>query len=1747
MKRSLLALVLAPLALAPVMAFGQEEGPNTARDPLLDDLIERAAAKERLGDLEQAVKLYLELEMALEKRRAKDKNDRPTTEVGPGTDRGVGLYLRERVARLPAAAQESYRLTIDPRAKREFEDAIATGEPERIEAAIAHYPLASASGAALEALANRALERGELGRAIRAYRRIEAREGGEDEARRAIARRAALRRALVALIRGDGLEARDAAKSFQALGGDPARKAEGGGKSLAERIALLPAEGQALGVARGFDPGGIARTIPLPLPELPDALAERLDPPPAYQEPVVLGDRLLVADSKTVRALGLKPLVRGWSYCSADADSQVSRLEALAWRPASGAGRVFATFHRNRPAKLVAAAAQPKNQPAQPKNPAKPEDPPVIERRRDWRVVALDASSGELLWDAGDRADFEEVARESEWVSPPLFHEGAVYVATLRRKTDLRASLLRLDPTDGSVVYHVFLASRSAYDYLGIASPLPAPSADAQGRVVVATGIGAVAAVDPSSGDLAWVARYPTVPQESQGPIIDAGRRFFAASPLAEREPLVVAPVDGGELVAFGPAGEARWSAPRGEARYVVERGERLYLVGRRLIVLDRADGRLLLRGPELEAPCCAKPLLLGEELVVSTAQGLLCVGLKDGEVRARWRWARPTAECGAPVLGPDGSLAVCGYDGLHVYRALDDAERALADLEPGERELQRGLLHARRGDARRALPLLEAAVRSGLTRTRALEAQVAGLELMAAEARARGARDDFNGFRIAAEHALAFLGPLGLREERVLGRAQLDLLQRAAPLLVVYADELAARPEPELWAKAARAFQRLLSTPPGTRVHLGGEARVEASDYARARLLELVRARGADVYAEESRQAQRTLELAESARDQRGMLQVIERWPASAAARQARWALGELLAAQGLARLAAAQFEAFVREHPQDERVPEALARLARAYQATQRLGEARDALERLRALEPEPQVSGGPEGARQPARAWAAPLREQLLKGQTPESLAREKDRRGLDLPLVEVYRGSTQLEMHGPELVEVDAPAGLGGRFVLREDETLSVLRAPEGGLLLRVPDVPRTIGLDPCLLGDSLVVPRPDRVEVYELGGPEPRRAWFSDFTRGPGARVGANPVHRVTVAKDLVLVLRGNNALVAYDLRSGRPRWSRVLPAIAGGGIIVRGGHALAVSVSPPLVAGISLEDGAVRWTYSPSPAPGRSQLIASPTPVGADRLGFIYGGRDVIVLDAERGAEAWRAAAGGEPFLSDLVASGDALVVRHQAGAGLGVVVLDAKTGKERWRDEGQGPVINGQAPPPGVPTVIPERAGVFLGEDALYTVREGNGRTELWSQDLAVGTTRWRWTLQIGAGVFSVIETPTAVLVPNSGMIASRLQLDVLELGSGRLKNSFHLSGRQLIGAQAVVSGGALVLSGEKAVFAFARGDEEQLAREAVELARAVAKAPGDAAARARLATRLARQGRYEEALALLQAGVLEEGLTVPDFDRLFALLSMLNEQQAERAPPTLTLRRLPRPPEIDGELNDWWRGWSAVEMRGPRHVIPVQQRPGEAPGRWTGREDLSAKLYLGYDQTYFYFALDVEDLNLRPYDSEAERWIGDCLLIAIDCKSDGGDGARGDDVLLSLALTLPKKKDEKSDDEQQQEEEQKKKPEGRYFVHRKEDKSGAVYEVAIPWSLLAKNGADLNPLTGPGKGLTFGLNVILTDDDGDRAAVTDPDDTAQDKGARGALKALELTPGVLLHHDKSRLWKGFIPKRFAKVRIEE
>ncbi|RMG07855.1 MAG: hypothetical protein D6731_22900 [Planctomycetota bacterium] len=1707
-------------------AAAQAESPAafTERDASLDGLLEEALRFERAGNFEAAVAQYLEVEEALEALRARRPAARPTTEVGPGIDRSVRLYLRDRIARLPADAQALYRQTVDPRARAALENARATGSPAAIEGILARYPLSTVVGEALWELGAAATERGELGRAIRAYRWLESL--AVDAPRR---RKAALLRLHAAVARRDLREAEDALAAFRAAGGnaDEPRLVGSLRASLAQRVASLP-RAKSAGPARGFDPGDVRRSIPLEDSELDEDLVSALPAPPAYMEGVYEAERdlLYVCDEKTVRAIPLAKTDRGlgWRFSLRSDETEPSRVEVLAARPAVVGERVYATLHLNRPAGLEVRKEG-------------EEEKLVVHRRRDWRVVALDARSGQLIWDAANRPGFEGIARDAEWVSPPLYHEASVFVSVLSaEKGNLRARLVRLDAAGGKVVYDAFIASRAAYDHLGLGTPLPTPAVDARGHVVVATGLGLVAALEPSQGEIVWATRYPAAPQGSQATLVLDERRFRAVSPLTDDDPIVVAPVDGPDLLAVnGANGQLLWRAPRGDARWcLAARDGRVLLLGERLTVLERQSGRILARGPRLPEQAIGRPALYADELLAPTAKGLLRIDGSDGRLLAQLRFREPREEAGACVpLGP-GLLATIGYRRVTVFEDLATTRGALEERYAGRPVLwaMLGELYARRRDVEAGLKFLQRAVRSGITQTQRLRVQSAAVEFLSEEALAARARGDRRLFRQRARQVDYFLGALGARPDRLpVGRVQRDLLAAAAPVLRAYADDLAADPRPEGWPLAVRAYQRLLHTPPGCLVALDQGTLVAARSYAARRIRELVAVHGASVYEPFERAAQEELKLALAARSVQDLRKVIERYPGSTALADARWALAGLLEEGGLRGESVAVLRRFLREHPGDARRADALARLVLLEERLRRLSAAREDLDRLLALRPEPVVTVG--GTPQPARAWAAAQRARLLGQRSRESVEAARALAGLDPPLRRVFRGPTELSQDGAELVALHAPRGPAGFYALRRGEQLELARAPDGERVL-VTDAPPEAGgrLPPVLSEGLLVIPSLEGLTALQTAGPQAGRvAWALPVGfSGNGARIGPHPAHALAATEHGLVLLTGDSRLLGIDPARGSVRWERTLDFRASGGLVARGELVCAYSSSSGVGAAFSVEDGTPRWRL---PAGDRPVRRGSPCWLGEGALVFAEDGQRLSAYAAADGKRRWTHPGDGSWILETVAApDGSAVVVRTHGPAGAGLRAHGAPDGQVLWSDGGAG------AARPGAPAVGGARAtlsAVTVGEDAVYTARAAGGQAELWCQDLRTGNRRWAHRLAVGSRAVRSLETAGSVLVARTGLFGSRAALVVLSRGSGEEVESHSLPGRRFLGLGLVATGGVAVASTDRGVAAFAAVDSERLAEETVELARALEKTPTDSRLRVRLARHLELAGRRRAAASVLERGLLGESLRLDAFDRLFAELTSLGEQAAEEEPPRLSVRRMPRPPIIDGELSDWWRPWSSVDLRGPSFVQPIQQPPGAPPGRWTGLEDLSARLYLGWDEKNLYFALDVDDAHLRPYDSEAPNWVGDCLLIAVDCRGDGGDVVLGDDLLLSLALTLPKKKD----DEEEQDEEKEREPSGKYFVRKKDDNSGAIYEAAIPWTSFAENGASVDPAKGPRPGFSFGFNVVLTDDDGDRWG------HGEEAGPRGALKTLELTPGVLLHREKSRLWQGYVPRRFARITL--
>jgi len=173
--------------------------------------------------------------------------------------------------------------------------------------------------------------------------------------------------------------------------------------------------------------------------------------------------------------------------------------------------------------------------------------------------------------------------------------------------------------------------------------------------------------------------------------------------------------------------------------------------------------------------------------------------------------------------------------------------------------------------------------------------------------------------------------------------------------------------------------------------------------------------------------------------------------------------------------------------------------------------------------------------------------------------------------------------------------------------------------------------------------------------------------------------------------------------------------------------------------------------------------------------------------------------------------------------------------------------------------------------------------------------------------------------------------------------------------------------------------------------------------------------------------------------------------------------------------PPNIDGDLTEWGDAVPlALGQDSAVSSLALLESDKDREKRIN-----SAKVWLGWDKDFFYFASEVTDnIFNQPYEGEM-IWAGDSIQVAFDPLRDAvsGAGYGEDDHEYGLALT-------------------KSGP----CVYRFANKSGTVkdvrlaikrnglktyYEAAFPWSSLA-------PFS-PGKGNKMGFSFVIMDNDGE------------------------------------------------------
>src|SRR5439155_25136020 len=92
--------------------------------------------------------------------------------------------------------------------------------------------------------------------------------------------------------------------------------------------------------------------------------------------------------------------------------------------------------------------------------------------------------------------------------------------------------------------------------------------------------------------------------------------------------------------------------------------------------------------------------------------------------------------------------------------------------------------------------------------------------------------------------------------------------------------------------------------------------------------------------------------------------------------------------------------------------------------------------------------------------------------------------------------------------------------------------------------------------------------------------------------------------------------------------------------------------------------------------------------------------------------------------------------------------------------------------------------------------------------------------------------------------------------------------------------------------------------------------------------------------------------------------------------------------------PPDmrIDGNLDEW-KTTEPIALDDLQHYTPLAEG-----AKWNGKDDLSARLYLGWNQEGISVAVDVSDDILCPPQFGAELSSGDSIRVVIDSRPDSG-----------------------------------------------------------------------------------------------------------------------------------------------------
>jgi tetratricopeptide (TPR) repeat protein len=1417
----------------------------------------------------------------------------------------------------------------------------------------------------------------------------------------------------------------------------------------------------------------------------------------------------------------------------------------------------------------------------QPEETRKPESPPeeTQEEGEGEGGAGENQAEEEQEVEAAGPADetHSTVAGSVARLTPPVFYQDRIVVGIRYQIDGESLHYIAAFDTAGKTIWTRYLGSVAGDDYLGLGSTGSLPLI-ADETIYYLTNQGFLVALDPVDGVILWISEYARLEPAGKREAIRRADRWHPNPLIAVGTEVVLAPQDSPFLLAVRRRdGAFSWRSPRQRHGTLIGAGpEACIVAGTEVAAIahsGEARGQVLWRYGAMSEPRgsrrfvpLGRAVLAGDVIFLSGRHAIVRLSTADGSVLSKTLWDFESG--GGNLLLSAKSLAVTTPEGLFIYgpRRAPDASLT-ADLNTLNHAslLARALFHLR-----------NYAVQEGLAALRRWSETSPPSPVPNSE---------LDHLQLDLAETCRFLSETedGASFRKELLRARLELErnpQRKVRSAIELAESLLDGGDK---AAALGLFHAALSYDnPPTEYSPDGILVVRSESYLRGRIAALRRStpKPEEAFAETESRANAALAEARKNGTPPSYVEVLRHYPYTAAAAQAYLDLftchqDRKNYTQGLRTL-----EEYLRDfepgNPQSVALPGGnISGLVRVklivanmlYQA-KRGAEASVHYREVLANYGDLKIDGvrdmtSGETVREYVRLR---LRDPGLR-----NLA-DKEPADLRLPVRMAWRAPAELSTTNRTFLEPEGPTPPGlERCFLTQAATLVECRSIDTGLpvwrvhldmipgfetepmaRLRSRTGPRAFRS--LYAGDLLLLQ--DTYNVAAIDASQGHVRWHLPFgNQDPKRRTAGNPLRRLRESvRGSALTPEGvfiaTSRTLYHHKVEGERVWHIDLDYEAGLHPLFVHDNRLFVFSQRPI--GLRVHDtttGELQVTYGADQELDQ-RLVSHPILTRSDQL-LLHFERELKLFSLAESRTVWRYKLERKAQLESVTYSPDAphesvVFLRRQNNwpAMVGVALND---GRERWRYE-----------------KFPARDGTFtlFRDGDQFFVIHGDDQWHLLALELRAGPDVDApslvpiWPNEVRLGHFYAGSSSRRLHMATDAVLfadATGTALRIFDRARGvRRASDARVIGRFLVEKRSFASSRVaeklivLTDNGDAAFETAIRGRPTD-APTGVEITAVdrFLESPGDFETTRQLALEYFVDDDLASAIEVLNRSLLSEDLLIKadrtERQLLKLLLDGITQENMKREVPEIVCRRMRSPPKIDGELNDAWHLTTRIRLDSPTHIgsIPIPDQVHE----WDGAEDLSATLYTGWDENNFYLALDVSDDILIPFNRDADNWTGDCLVMGLDPTGDGGYRHRGNDQLMTLALTVPKrnpldkdkdKNGKDGEDEEAEEEEKKRKPDGLFSVKKKGDDSGAIYEVALPWESFSQDFEDGHK---PQEGYSFGLSLLLTDDD-----------TLHGNQGQGATKTLSVNPCHLLPRNQTQgwVWRYLIPNFFPRVRLE-